>query len=145
MDSEALAAHAQAEWEWLVSEHFAPEVRWDKVNKVALPLKPPRRLPSASTADARRILAVWTPISEDGRSCLSRVTKTPLHCGELADTEVEVFSASMYLRDLLAAGTTHLEAESEDMERVLSAVEAVIEVQGRLARCPNGAGVRHEY
>jgi len=50
----------------------------------------------------------------------------------------------MYLRDLLAAGTTHMEAESEDMERVLSAVEAVIEVQGRLARCPHGAGVRHE-
>lgn len=128
-DSEALADHARAEWECLVREHFVPLV-WDKVNKVALPLKPPERRPSASTADARRILAVWTQVSKDGRSCLSTGSTTTFHRGELAGIEVEVFSASMYLRALLAAGTAYLEAKPEDMERVLAALRAVIEVRG---------------
>jgi hypothetical protein len=129
-DSEALAAHAQAAWEWLVSEHFKPWV-WDKVNKVALPLKPPsEKLLSVSTTDARRILAVWTPISEDGRSCLSRVPTKTLHRGAWVDIEVEVFSASMYFRDLLRGGMTHLVAESERIDKVLAAVGDVLEVHG---------------
>lgn len=135
--SEALADHAKAEWQWLVSEHFAP-LLWTDVNKVALPLQPPRMLPSSSTAEARRILAVWTPVSEDGHSCLSRAATTTVRQGKLVSIEVEVFSASIYLRGLLATGMTHLSAESEDTEEMLAALGALVEAQdpGGKDRCP---------
>jgi hypothetical protein len=126
-DFEDIAASAKDMWEWLVSAHFVPQV-WTQENKVALPLKPPRCLPDATTADARRILAVWTPVSQDGQSCMSNVTTTTIRGGALAPVKVEVFSASMYLRDLLAVGVTHLEAEDDFLERVLSAVSALVEV-----------------
>jgi hypothetical protein len=130
-DGPGLEAHAQAEWEWLVCSNFSPQVTvWNKDNKVALPLKPPSSLPAASTADARRILAVWTPVSEDGRSCMSGVTTTTVRRGELVPVDVEVFSASMYLRDLRAGGVMHLESDDAETEGVLAALRAVVEVTG---------------
>jgi hypothetical protein len=47
--------------------------------------------------------------------------------GELAGIEVEIFSASMYLRDLLAAGVTHLESEDQDMEKVLAELGVLVQ------------------
>lgn len=120
-------AHAGHEWEWVASD-FGPQAGWSDVNKVALPLKPPRSMPSRDMADVRRILAVWRPVSEDGRSYLSRVATTTVRDGDLADIEVEIFSASLYLRGLLAGGMTHLESGDEDLEKVLAALSAVVKV-----------------
>lgn len=129
-DSGAQADYAREEmWNWLVSDCFVPR-KWNDVSKVALPLKPPDSMPSRDTADARRILAVWTPISKDGRSCMSSLATATLRGGQWIDIVVEVFSASMYLRDLLAGGMTHLEAGDEYLERVLSAISTVIAVPG---------------
>ena len=75
-------------------------------------------------------MAVWTPISEGGQSCLSRAITTALRRGELVTIEVEVFSASMYIREMLEAGSTHLRTNSPDMEAALAALGAVVEVQG---------------
>jgi hypothetical protein len=130
-DSEARAAYAMETWTRWVTSAFGPQAGWTDDNKVALPLKPPEGMPSRDMADVRRILAVWTPTSENGRSCMSRplVTKT-VRGGELADTKVEVFSASMYLRGLLADGMKHLEAEDEYLEKVLAALNAVVRATG---------------
>jgi hypothetical protein len=128
-EDDALAAHAQKEWEW-VSSDFAPQACWSDMNKVALPLKPPKGMPSRDTAEVRRILAIWTPVSEDGRSCMSSVATTTVRGGESIGVEVEVFSASLYLRGLLGAGMTHLESEDEDLEKVFAALGAVVEVTG---------------
>jgi hypothetical protein len=91
-------------------------------------LKPPASLPAASTADARRVLALWTPVSEDGRSCMSNVTA--VRPGELVPVDVEAFSASTYLRDLRARGVTHLESDDAGTEGMLAALRAVVEVTG---------------
>jgi hypothetical protein len=128
-DGDALAAHARHEWEWL-ARAFGPEAGWDDLTKVALPLKPPDGMPSRDMTDVRRILAVWTPVSDDGRSCVSHVATTTIRGGELADVKVDVFSASLYLRALLAGGMTHLEAADEDLEKVLAALRTVVEVTG---------------
>jgi hypothetical protein len=129
VDPRDIADSAQDMWEWLVNAEFVPQV-WTQVNKVALPLKPPLCIPGAITADARRILAVWTPVSEDGRTCMSNVTTTTIRGGALVPVKVEVFSASMYLRDLLAAGVTHLEAEDDFLERVLAEVSTLVRHTG---------------
>jgi len=134
-DSGARAAYARDEmWGWLVSACFAPWPRkWTDENKVALPLKPPKGKPTRDMADARRILAIWTPISEDGRSCMSRLPTVTLKGGQWIDTVVEVFSASMYLQCLLAAGVTHLKAEDEVLEKWLAAMGNVVEVTGLIS------------
>jgi len=124
-DGEARAAYATEVWDWLVREHFMEQV-WTGVNKVALPLKPPSRMPSADSYEVRRILAVWTPVSSDGRSCLSRVSTTTIRQEELAGIEVEVFSASLYLRELLATGVTHLESEDEGVEKLLAELSILV-------------------
>lgn len=127
-DSEAQVAYARDEmWDWLVNDCFVPQ-DFNKVSKVALPLKSPKGLPWRDTADARRILAVWTPVAEDGRSCMSRLSASTLHDGKWTDIEVEVFSASLYLRGLLAAGVTHLETDDDDLEKVVAALNAVVEI-----------------
>lgn len=124
---DARAAYARDEmWDWLVREHFVPRKKWTDVNKVALPLKPPAGMPAADVSGARRILAVWTPISSDGRSLLSRVSTTTVRGGKPAGIEVEVFSASMFLRDQLAAGVTHLESEDEGVERLLAELGGLV-------------------
>lgn len=128
-DSEARAAYAMKIWRRWVAPAFGPQARRNPDNKVALPLKLPEGMPSRDMADIRRILAVWTPTSEDGRSCMSRLfAAKAVRGGELTDTKVEVFSASMYLRELRANGETHLPAEDKYLEKVLRALGAVVEV-----------------
>ena len=61
---------------------------------------------------------------------MSSVTTTTVRGGESIGVEVEVFSASLYLRGLLGAGMTHLESEDEDLEKVFAALGAVVEVTG---------------
>jgi hypothetical protein len=61
---------------------------------------------------------------------MSRVTKTTVRRRELVSVDVEVFSASMYLRDLRAAGVRHLESEDAEMEGVLAALRAVVGITG---------------
>jgi hypothetical protein len=126
VDGEAQASYARNVWGWL-GEWFA-EQDFNQYSKIALPLKPPKGKLSLDTADARRILAVWTPVAEDGRSCMSRLPTSTLRSGKWTDIEVEVFSASLYLRGLLADGVTHLEAGDEDLGKVLAALNAVVEV-----------------
>jgi hypothetical protein len=55
-----------------VEWHFT-RGRWDEVNKVALPLKPPDGAEKASWPDMRRVLAVWTPVSPDGQYAFSSI------------------------------------------------------------------------
>ena len=132
-DDGALTAHARREWALLVGGHFGQEFfehRWTNVNKVALPLKPPTSLPSANMAGVRRILAIWTPVSEDGQSCMSSVNTTSIWGEGPISVDVDVFSASMYLRELRRAGVTHLEAEDAELERLLAALSALVEVTG---------------
>jgi hypothetical protein len=47
----------------------------------------------------------------------------------LAPVKVDVFSASIYLRELLAAGVTHLDAEDPFLERVLAEVSTLVQGQ----------------
>jgi len=130
-DSEARAAYAMKIWTQWVASAFGPQARRNPDNKVALPLEPPEGMPSRDMADIRRILAVWTPASEDGRLCMSRLSADKaVRGGELTATRVEVFSASMYLRELRANGETHLPAEDGYLEKVLRALSAVVEVAG---------------
>lgn len=124
-DGEDRAAYAREMWDWLVSKHFVPQV-WTGVNKVELQLKPPEGMPSADASSAHRILAVWTPVSGDGWSCLSRVSTTTVRQGKSAGIEVDVFSASLYLHDLLAAGVTHLQSEDDDVEKVLAELGVLV-------------------
>jgi hypothetical protein len=128
-DPQETAADARDMWDWLVGAEFMPKV-WTQVNKVALPLKPPHSMPAAVTADARRILAVWTPVSKDGGACLSSAETTTIRDGVLAPVKVDVFSASIYLRELLAAGVTHLDAEDPFLERVLAEVSTLVQGAG---------------
>lgn len=131
-DSVARAAYAKEEmWDWLVSDVFVPRPRkWTGENKVALPLEQPKDMPSQDMTHVRRILAIWTPVSEDGYSCVSSFTTTTIKGGQWTDVVVEVFSASMYLRDLLAGGVSHLEAEDDELEKWLAALDGVVEVTG---------------
>lgn len=126
VDGEARASYARNVWGWL-GEWFVQQ-DFNAYSKVVLPLKPPKDMLSRETADARRILVVWTPVAEDGRSCMSRLSTSTLRSGKWAGIEVDVFSASLYLRGLLAGGMTHLEAEDEDLEKVLAALNAVVGV-----------------
>jgi hypothetical protein len=127
--ADARAAHAKRMWKMLVSGEFEPW-KWTDVNKIALPLKPPDAVASRDTVGVRRILAVWAPVSEDGCSCMSSLPTMTLSAGQWVDIEAEVFSASLYLRDMLASGMTHLDAEDGDLEKMLSALSSVIEVTG---------------
>jgi hypothetical protein len=129
-DSEARAAYAMKIWTRWVETAFGPQARWTQDNKVALPLEGPEGMPSRDMAVIRRILAVWTPTSKDGRSCMSPLVTKTVRGGELTDTKVEVFSASMYLRELRANGETHLPAEDGYLEKVLRALSSVVGVDG---------------
>ncbi|MFJ5952601.1 hypothetical protein [Streptomyces noursei] len=96
------------EWQRLMGAHFARAV-WTDTNKVALPLTPPWPLPAGVSeeraANPIRILAYWRPVTRQGH-WLSELTTTshdttiPVH--------VRVFSASLYLRALLAQGNDAL-------------------------------------
>lgn len=103
-------ADGRCEWRRLTAHHFTDPV-WTDTNKVALPLKPPRHLPAGTTgevgANPTRVLAYWRPVTRTGEwfsdlTTTSHDTTVPVH--------VRVFSASLYLRALLADGTDVLPA-----------------------------------
>ncbi|MGW6145601.1 hypothetical protein [Streptomyces sp. NPDC055140] len=101
-------ADGRCEWLRLKADHFTDPM-WTDTNKVALPLKPPRPLPAGIADEVAgnptRILAYWRPVTRAGEwfsdlTTTSHDTTVPVR--------VRVFSASLYLRALLANGTDAL-------------------------------------
>ncbi|MGP3777025.1 hypothetical protein ACTWJ8_39955 (plasmid) [Streptomyces sp. SDT5-1] len=122
-DADALADFARRQWRWL-SDPGGWD-KWDSYTKVALPLLPPAGRTPADVQQARRILAVWRPVSQDGISAFSTLNTTTLQDGRWVDVAVEVFSASLYLRGLLAAGVTTLAPSSPRSELLYESVLAL--------------------
>jgi hypothetical protein len=123
-DDNRVAEYARREWEKSVEWHFT-RGRWDEVNKVALPLKPPDGAEKASWPDIRRVLAVWTPVSQDGQYAFSSIQTQTLSGTSWKPATVEVFSASLYLRNLRHRGETHLTTTFPQVERLLEGLHAL--------------------
>ena len=124
---EERADFARREWQALLDrEDGFGATSWNHVNKVALPLRLPDGRDSREALRARRILAIWYPKSEDGRSYWSRVPRNvKLPCSAV-DVPIEVFSASLYLRQLQGEGHVELSAARPDTESVLVALDEII-------------------
>ena len=123
-DDNRVAEYARREWEKSVEWHFT-RGRWDEVNKVALPLKPPDAAEKASWPDIRRVLAVWTPVSQDGQYAFSSIQTQTLSGTSWKPATVEAFSASLYLRNLRHRGETHLTTTFPQVERLLEGLHAL--------------------
>ncbi|MEY9840650.1 hypothetical protein [Streptacidiphilus sp. EB103A] len=123
-DPDALGIYARTQWEALT----APDCwqQWTGTTKVALPLRAPTGFTAEDVDAARRILIVWRPVSADGVSPLSRHTTTTLRNGVWVDVIVEVFSASLYLRQLQARGVTEIPAAFRQMAALLEAMDALV-------------------
>lgn len=112
---------ASREWQELEAEHFQASL-WTAVNKIGLPLKTPEGFDPAAT---ERVLAVWRPVSEDGRSPWSETSMDSIVGGRLAPVTVKVFSMSLYVRALLEAGVETIPCLVTDTDVVVSALDAV--------------------
>lgn len=84
----------------------------------------------------RRVLAIWTPISVDGRKSLSQTTTTSPIDGVWQQVPVEVFSGSLYARALLDQGRDHVEATVSRMQVTLDALEALYSRTGDAPATP---------
>jgi hypothetical protein len=129
-EPEQLAAYARRQWTALKADHIDTDA-WTDHNKVYLPLRPPPSLGTATAARAmprlRRVLAIWRPISCDGITFKSEATSTSVSNDQLVPATAEVFSASLYLRSLHGRGETHLATRLGLTERLLKAVDELIE------------------
>jgi hypothetical protein len=124
---EERADFARREWQKLLDGKDGFGVTsWNNVNKVALPLRPPNGHDSREALRARRILAIWYPKSEDGRSYWSRAPRNVKLPRSAVDVPIEVFSASLYLRQLQSEGHAQLPAARPDSEGALGALEEII-------------------
>ncbi|MFI5864750.1 hypothetical protein [Streptomyces sp. NPDC051546] len=116
----------QCEWQYLTREHFTENV-WTDTNKVALPLKPPQPRPAVLSeeraANPTRILAYWRPVTRQGH-WFSNLTTTSHDIAVPVD--VRVFSASLYLRALLAEGTNVLPATFEHTQARLAQLRGMV-------------------
>jgi hypothetical protein len=126
-EAESLKEYAWEQWKILTAADYWE--RWDGTTKIALPLQPPAGWTSEKANRARRILIVWRPISSDGISPLSHHSTTTLRGSEWVELAVEVFSASLYLRGLLAAGIENLPAAFPRLDLFLNAIDSIIERQ----------------
>ena len=124
-DDHLVGDHSRREWAEGVEWHFAPDQPWDKVNKVALPLKPPAGAGNTSWPNIRRVLAVWTPVSRSGRSAFSSINARTLSGGTWEPVTVEVFSASLYLRYLRNRGETRLTPTFPQAEQLFGGLNAL--------------------
>ncbi|MGV9266206.1 hypothetical protein ACWDRR_16260 [Kitasatospora sp. NPDC003701] len=122
-DPDELAVLARRRWRELADP--ARWQDWDQVTKIALPLRPPAGATAQDVRRARRVLAVWRPVSCDGVSPFSRLGSSTPSEGQWADVVIEVFSASLYLRRLQAAGTTGLVSAFPRVDELLGAVQAL--------------------
>jgi hypothetical protein len=117
------ADFARQEWQALLDkEQGFGTISWNDVNKVALPLRPPDGRDSGEALRARRILAIWYPKSEDGISYWSRVPRSVKLPRSAVDVPIEVFSASLYLRQLQGEGHVRLSAAHPETESALVAL-----------------------
>lgn len=123
-DPQALADFARAQWAVLITPEVWQEM-WTGTTKIALPLKPPTGWSEQAAADARRVLIIWRPLSETGTGCESVLATTTLREGFETGLEVTVFSASLYLRQLLAAGTTALTGNLPRLDAALALLRTV--------------------
>lgn len=112
---------ARREWVELETKHLASD-RWNSINKVALPLKMPAGLPEQMP---ERVLAVWRPVAADGRSPWSECTVEVLVDGALVPTSVNLFSMSLYARELLRGGVPRIPSLVSDVRRAIEQLDAV--------------------
>jgi hypothetical protein len=126
VDPASLAAYARDQWTQLAAEHLDHN-GWTSVNKVFLPLRPPASLDPAFAAHAmarlQRILAIWRPISRDGTGFRSEAESTSVEDDQVIRVTAEVFSASLYVRQLRASGATHLPACLGRTEKLRQALD----------------------
>lgn len=123
-EAEDFAEYARAQWRDLSAP--ADWARWTTTTKIALPLRPPYGWTTGHVNRARRILIIWRPVSRDGFSAFSRHRTTTRREGEWVDVTVEVFSASIYLRQLLTAGTRRLPSTFGRLDTLLEALDTII-------------------
>ncbi|MFE3387452.1 hypothetical protein [Streptomyces anulatus] len=123
-DAEERAEYARAQWRELTVP--ADWARWTTTTKIALPLRPPYGWTADQVNRARRILIVWRLVSRDGVSALSRHLTTTRREGEWVDLTVEVFSASIHLRQLLAAGISRLHSTFGQLDTLLEALGTIV-------------------
>lgn len=123
-DPAGIAEYARRRWEELdVPEWWSN--KWDDTTKIALPLRPPAGRTAEDVRKARRVLAVWRPISSNGGSPFSQLSSQTLSGGEWVDVPIEVFSASLYLRQLLADGVRTLTPVFDGAQTLFDAVNAL--------------------
>jgi hypothetical protein len=67
---------------------------------------------------------VWT-VSQDGQYAFSAIQTQTLSGTSWKPVTVEVFSASLYLRDLRHRGETHLTSTFPQVERLLEALHVL--------------------
>lgn len=127
-EPDELAEFARREWAAVKAAHIDVG-DWTHANKIFLPLRPPKGFDGteAATANARRILVVWRPISHDGREFVSTVEAHSVRNDQLVAVTAEVFSASLYLRSLLASGQTSLPTQLGLTDTILTAVDELFE------------------
>ncbi|MFF3957403.1 hypothetical protein ACFYY1_29945 [Streptomyces sp. NPDC001890] len=120
------AADGRREWQRLMNEHFTKAV-WTDTNKVALPLTPPQPRPAGlsetKATNPTRILAYWRPVTRQGH-WFSDLTTTS-HDTTLP-VDVRVFSASLYLRALLAEGTNTLPSSFDHTKARLEQLRLIV-------------------
>lgn len=97
-------ANARRNWDALLDEHFHAHFRsgtgWTTVGAVAMPLRVPFDEPGLKI---RPLLALWAPVSS-GEHYMSETMTASVRQGAPHVTGVQVFSASLYVQALLAAG-----------------------------------------
>ncbi|MFC1438027.1 hypothetical protein ABUW04_07125 [Streptacidiphilus sp. N1-10] len=132
-DPQALAGFARAQWAVLTAPQVWQEL-WTGTTKVALPLRPPGGWSEQAASDAKRVLIVWRPVSVNGTDCESILKTTTMREGVEVDLEVAVFSASLYLRQRLAAGDTALIGTFPRLDALLALLRTVVGESGPVGR-----------
>jgi hypothetical protein len=75
----------------------------------------------------RRVLAIWRPISRGGIVFTFNATSSSISNDQFTPATAEMFSASLYLRSIHGHGETHLTTRLDLIEKLLKAVDGLIE------------------
>jgi hypothetical protein len=124
-DPKALAAFARAQWVELTTPAVWAEW-WNGTTKIALPLRAPHGWTADHAVTAKRALIIWRPVSQSGTTCESALQTTTLRNGTDEPLTVSVFSASLYLRQLLAEGTTTLTGTFPRIDALLALLRTIV-------------------
>ena len=105
----------RAGWEALLREHLHGDFHaghgWTEVNAVAMPVRRPFDEPGLRVAP---LLALWSPVSQQGNQWFSETMTAAVLAGRPHVVAVRVFSAAAYLRRLTSAGDRWFDVTAAD-------------------------------